>query len=86
MKRDRLFFRVIDVYGTKANMKRLMTEGGFTVRYVQRELGLECPQSVYQWLNPNRPALPSLDNLIMLAAVFGCRIEDILVTYEVERD
>jgi transcriptional regulator with XRE-family HTH domain len=40
-------------------------------------LGFTTPQAIYKWQHGR--ALPTLDNLVALAAVFGVKIDDILV-------
>ena len=40
--------------------------------------GFNSPQAIYKW--QNGAALPTVDNLIVLAALFGVLIDDILVT------
>ena len=76
---------VIDVDGTKDNLKMLILSSGYTVRDIQYNLGLGSPQAVYHWLSHNRTSLPSLDNLFQLAELFSCSIEDIIVTSQVKR-
>ena len=52
-------------------------EAGLSVRDLQRILGFATPQAIYKWQQGR--ALPTLDNLVVLAAVLGVRIDDILV-------
>ena len=40
--------------------------------------GFNSPQAIYKWQNGT--ALPTVDNLIVLAALLNVRIDDILVT------
>jgi hypothetical protein len=40
--------------------------------------GFNSPQAIYKW--QNGAALPTVDNLIVLAALFNVLIDDILVT------
>ena len=39
--------------------------------------GFNTPQAIYKWQRGD--ALPTVDNLVALAAVFGVQIDDILV-------
>ena len=48
-----------------------------TVRDLQEVFGFATPQAVYKWQRGT--ALPTVDNLVVLAAVFGVRIDDILI-------
>ena len=67
----------IDMVRTGNNIARLRMEAGLSVRDLQRILGFATPQAIYQWQQGR--ALPTLDNLVVLAAVLGVRIDDILV-------
>ena len=43
-----------------------------------RIMNLRTPNAIYKW--QNGAAMPTLDNLIVLAAVFNVLIDDIIVT------
>ena len=40
--------------------------------------GFSTPQAIYKWQNGT--AMPTLDNLVVLAAVLGVALDDIIVT------
>ena len=67
----------IDMVCTGNNITRLRMEAGLSVRDLQRILSFATPQAIYKWQQGR--ALPTLDNLVVLAAVLGVRIDDILV-------
>ena len=67
----------IDMVRTGNNIVRLRMEAGLSVRDLQRILGFATPQAIYKWQQGR--ALPTLDNLVVLAAVLGVKIDDILV-------
>ena len=67
----------INMAETGARIKLYMDLQGCSVKDIQNELGLACPQGVYKWIHGD--SLPSLDNLVALAAVFHVSINDILV-------
>ena len=67
----------IDMVRTGNNIVRLRMEAGLSVRDLQKILGFATPQAIYKWQQGR--ALPTLDNLVVLAAVLGVRIDDILV-------
>ena len=67
----------IDMVRTGNNITRLRMEAGLSVRNLQRILGFATPQAIYKWQQGR--ALPTLDNLVVLAAVLGVKIDDILV-------
>ena len=68
---------VIDMTATGINITRLRVNAGMTVRDLQDVLGFATPQAIYKW--QRGAALPTVDNLVVLAAIFGVRIDDILI-------
>ena len=68
---------VIDLTATGMNIARLRVDAGLTVRELQDIFGFSTPQAIYKW--QRGAALPTIDNLAALAAVFGVRIDDILI-------
>jgi len=67
----------IDIPATGKNIIKMRKAAGLTVRDLQDIFGFTTPQAIYKWQHGT--ALPTVDNLVVLAAVFGCRIDDILV-------
>ena len=68
---------VIDLTATGINITRLRVNAGLTVKDLQDIFGFSTPQAIYKWQRGT--ALPTVDNLVVLAAVFGVSIEDILI-------
>ena len=68
---------VIDMTATGMNITRMRMNAGLTVKDLQDIFGFSTPQAIYKWQRGT--ALPTVDNLVVLAAVFGVRIEEILV-------
>ena len=68
---------VIDVTATGLNITRLRVNAGLTVKDLQDIFGFNTPQAIYKWQRGT--ALPTVDNLVVLAAVFGVRLDDIIV-------
>ena len=68
---------VIDMIATGMNITRLRINAGLTVRDLQDIFGFSTPQAIYKWQRGD--AMPTLDNMLVLAAVFGVTIDDILV-------
>ena len=68
---------VIDMIATGMNITRLRMNAGLTVRDLQSIFGFSTPQAIYKWQRGD--AMPTLDNMVVLAAVFGVTIDDILV-------
>ena len=68
---------VIDMTATGNNIARLRRRAGLTVKDLQDIFGFNNPQSIYKW--QRGAAMPTVDNLVVLAAVFGVSVDDILV-------
>ena len=66
----------IDLKKTGQNIKKMRKEVGVTVRELQIMFGFTSPQAIYNW--QNGISLPSVDNFIVLAAVLGTTIEEII--------
>ena len=69
---------VIDMVRTGQNIARLRKRAGVSVRDLQDIFGFATPQAIYKW--QQGVALPTIDNLVVLAAVLQVRLDDILVT------
>lgn len=68
---------VIDMAATGINITTLRVNAGLTVKDIQDIFGFNTPQAIYKWQRGT--AMPTVDNLAVLAAVFDVRIDDILV-------
>ena len=71
------FEPAVPVSKTGANIVTLRKAAGLTVADIQMVFGFNSPQAIYKWQNGT--ALPTVDNLIVLAALLNVRIDDILV-------
>lgn len=69
---------VIDMVKTGQNIGKLRKQAGLSVRDLQDVFGFATPQAIYKW--QQGAALPTIDNLVVLAAVLQVRMDDILVT------
>ena len=69
---------VIDMVRTGKNITNLRKAAGLSVHDLQNVFGFNSPQAIYKWQNGT--ALPTVDNLIVLAALLDVRIDDILIT------
>ncbi len=67
----------VDMAATGRNIYRLREENHLSVRELQDIFGFTTPQAIYRWQNGT--ALPSIDNLLVLSAVFQTDLEGILV-------
>ena len=68
----------LNLAATGKNITGLRIRAGLTVRDLQNVFGFATPQAIYKW--QNGLAMPTIDNLIVLAAIFGVGVDEILVT------
>ena len=68
---------VIDMTATGRNIRDLRVAAGISVGDLQAALGFANPQSIYKWQRGD--GMPSIDNLVIIAAVFGVKVDDILI-------
>ncbi len=68
---------VIDMIGTGRRIIEVRSAAGLSVRDLQDVFGFGTPQAIYKW--QQGAAMPSLDNLIVLATVLGVHLDDIIV-------
>lgn len=67
----------INVSATGKRIKSMMKSRGLTVKDVQAVCGFTTPQAVYKWIHGQN--MPSVDNLVILASLFGTLVDDIVV-------
>ena len=66
-----------DMAATGTNIVRMRRQTGMSVQDLQRIFGFSTPQAIYKWQRGT--AMPTLDNLVVLAAVFGTTLDAIIV-------
>ena len=67
----------INTVATGENINRMRMEAGFTVKDMQAVFGFATPQAIYKWIHGT--AMPSIDNLVILAVVLGVTMDEIIV-------
>ena len=67
----------IDMAKTGQNIVILRKKANLSVKNLQDVFGFGTPQAIYKW--QKGIALPTIDNLVVLAALLGVKIDDILV-------
>lgn len=71
----------INMVKTGQNITNLRKQAGLSVKELQTIFGFATPQAIYKW--QQGVAIPAIDNLVVLAALFEVKIDDILVTDEI---
>ena len=67
----------IDMVATGKNIIRLREAAGLTVKNLQDIFGFATPQAIYKW--QHGAAMPTIDNLVVLAAVLSVTMDEIIV-------
>lgn len=67
----------INMAATGKNIQNLRKQAGLSVKDLQDVFGFSTPQAIYKWQNGT--ALPSVDNLVVLAMVLQVTLDDILI-------
>ena len=67
----------INTVATGQNIDRLRIEAGLSVREMQMIFGFATPQAIYKWIHGT--AIPTIDNMVILAAVLNVTIDEIVV-------
>ena len=67
----------INMVATGRNIMRLREKAGLSVKNLAEIFGFAAPQAVYKWQHGT--AMPTIDNLVVLAAVFEVTVDQILV-------
>ncbi|MBO7516011.1 MAG: helix-turn-helix transcriptional regulator [Lachnospiraceae bacterium] len=62
---------------TGRNIIRMRRAAGMSVKDLQAVFGFATPQAIYKWQHGT--AMPTVDNLVALALIFGVSIEEIIV-------
>ena len=67
---------VVNMAQTGQNIRQIRKQCGLTVKDLQDIFGFATPQAIYKW--QQGAALPTVDNLVVLSAVFGVPVDSIL--------
>lgn len=68
---------IIDMVETGNRIAELRVQAGLSVRDLQDIFGFGTPQAIYKW--QRGMSMPTIDNLVVLSAVFDVQIDEILV-------
>ena len=67
----------VNTVATGQNINRMRIEAGMTVHDLQMVFGFATPQAIYKWIHGT--AMPTIDNMVILAAVLGVTLDEIVV-------
>ena len=75
-------FPMINTVATGQNINRMRIGAGMTVRDMQEVFGFATPQAIYKWIHG--AAMPTIDNMVILAAMFDVTIDEIVAVDMIE--
>ena len=67
----------INVAATGANIKDMMKKKNIKAKDIQKQCGFGTPQAIFKWMRGD--SMPTIDNMIIIADMFGCTMDDIVV-------
>ena len=67
----------VDTIATGQNIDRLRIAAGLSVKDMQMVFGFATPQAIYEWIHGT--SMPTIDNLVILAAMLGVTMDEIVV-------
>lgn len=72
-----MHYPVIDPVATGDRINMLRKKNGYSVAYLRDYLGLSTTNAIYKWFHGE--SLPSIDNFLILSALFGISINEMLI-------
>ena len=75
---------VINVKASAKKIKECRIRAGFSVREIQSIFNFSSPAAIYAW--EKGKYLPSIDNLIVIAELYGVSVDFLIVRDSVEID
>ena len=73
----------VNTVATGQNIDRLRIQAGMSVKDMQMFFGFATPQAIYKWIHGT--SMPTIDNLVILAAIFDVTMDEIVVVETVAR-
>ena len=68
----------INMIETGKNIKTIMKLNNIKIVQIQQILGFNTPQAIYKWFRGE--AMPTLDNMVVLAATLNTTLDNLIVT------
>lgn len=67
----------IDMQATGNNIRNMIKANNMKIADIQGVFGFNTPQAIFKWMRGD--AMPTIDNMVILADVFGVTVNDILI-------
>ena len=68
---------IVNMKATGAKIKAIMTAANMHVADIQEACGFNTPQAIFKWFRGD--AMPTIDNMVIIADIFGVTVNDIIV-------
>lgn len=68
----------INMIETGKNIKTIIKLNNIKIVQIQQILGFNTPQAIYKWFRGE--AMPTIDNMVVLAATLNTTIDNLIVT------
>lgn len=73
----KIYKPIINIEATAAKIKECRIRAGYSVREIQAILNFSSPEAIYSW--EKGKYIPSIDNMIVIAELYGVSIDDFIV-------
>ncbi|MBO4386844.1 MAG: helix-turn-helix transcriptional regulator [Treponema sp.] len=73
---------IINIEATAAKIKEFRIRAGYSVREIQSIFNFSSPEAIYAW--EKGKYLPTIDNMIVIANVYGVSVDEFIVRDFVE--
>ena len=73
----------VDMIATGKRIKAMRVAKGMTVKDIQEIFGFGSANTIYKWQNGE--SMPTIDNLIILAAMLDVTMDDIVVVDTIDQ-
>ena len=73
----KIYKPIINIEATAAKIKECRIRSGYSVREIQAILNFSSPEAIYSW--EKGKYIPSIDNMIVIAELYGVSIDDFIV-------
>ena len=77
LRKEVMIMVTVNMTATGANIKNMMKARNIKVKDVQAVCGFGTPQAIFKWMRGD--CMPTIDNMIIIADMFDCKVDDIVV-------
>ena len=71
----------LDIEATCRNLTLKIKNSNYSVADIAQAMGVSS-QAIYRWMSTSQPSMPTVDNLVVLSALLGCTLDELVVLDE----